>query len=542
MTKRILSGISILILISLLRFDLAKAQTLTQSSIAFERAWPDSLIGKGIAIKVFRSNADGEIFAGSWWDGLWKSTDRGKTWHKLPYVDDTIRDLFITSNGAIFSVGYRLFRSVDNGITWERLDTRLPGIRISFGVGFALHEKPNGDLLLGWNEGIFQSTDNGETWLPTNSGLPKWYRTIHPYDTTTASARQFASRWDTIFVCTGGSDFYPEVNGIYRTTDGGISWSESYEGIPRGHPVRAITATNGVLFAGGELYNIRGLIPQRGIWRSLNGGLIWELSALDNAVWTLEANRNGHVYAGNGDWKGVYRTTNLGATWEHLGLDGLNVFSILFLSDTTFLVGSDDGIFRGRPNRQPIIQFLPHDTVAQVGYAFEARYNVSDPDGDQVQLSISTSPFVSWLVLDTVGNRVWGTPQADATGQTIRIQLKATDAYGATQTAISQSIRVSQPTTVQQDPIVLSFSLLQNYPNPFNSMTTIEFNVPTKSHIRLSVTNVVGIQVAILREGLTEPGHHLFTWDASPLPSGVYFYRLEAAGFTPQSRKLILIR
>ncbi len=85
------------------------------------------------------------------------------------------------------------------------------------------------------------------------------------------------------------------------------------------------------------------------------------------------------------------------------------------------------------------------------------------------------------------------------------------------------------------------FHLSQNYPNPFNPSTTIRYGLPHRSAVQLVVFNALGQQVATLVHGEKEVGYHEAMFNASGLPSGVYFYRLTAGSFT-QTRKLLVIR
>lgn len=71
-----------------------------------------------------------------------------------------------------------------------------------------------------------------------------------------------------------------------------------------------------------------------------------------------------------------------------------------------------------------------------------------------------------------------------------------------------------------------TFALEQNYPNPFNPSTVISFSVPVKSRVKLVVTNILGNQVATLKNEVMEAGKYNVNFDASRLASGVYFYSL----------------
>jgi hypothetical protein len=85
------------------------------------------------------------------------------------------------------------------------------------------------------------------------------------------------------------------------------------------------------------------------------------------------------------------------------------------------------------------------------------------------------------------------------------------------------------------------FLLDQNYPNLFNPNTTIKFEVPKFSTVRLSVFDMLGRQVSVLMNEKSEAGVHEVKFDGSNLASGAYFYRLQAGDFV-QSNKLVLLK
>jgi parallel beta-helix repeat protein len=82
--------------------------------------------------------------------------------------------------------------------------------------------------------------------------------------------------------------------------------------------------------------------------------------------------------------------------------------------------------------------------------------------------------------------------------------------------------------------------LMGNYPNPFNPSTTIRYGLPLRSEVTLTVFNTLGEQVGQLVNGDMEAGYHEVQFDGSALPSGVYFYRIQAGSFVSTKRMLIL--
>jgi len=83
------------------------------------------------------------------------------------------------------------------------------------------------------------------------------------------------------------------------------------------------------------------------------------------------------------------------------------------------------------------------------------------------------------------------------------------------------------------------FVLAQNYPNPFNPSTTIQFNLPKASSVVLKVYDLLGQEIETLINEKRPAGKYQVRWTANDLPSGIYFYRLQAGEFV-ETKKLIL--
>jgi hypothetical protein len=108
---------------------------------------------------------------------------------------------------------------------------------------------------------------------------------------------------------------------------------------------------------------------------------------------------------------------------------------------------------------------------------------------------------------------------------------------------------VINPTDVQEIGLVglpKSFALDQNYPNPFNPTTVIEFSVPYKSYVAISIYNLLGTEIIRLAEGEMAAGRYQVEWNGrdeagQAVSTGIYFYRLQAGDYI-QTKKMVLLK
>lgn len=91
------------------------------------------------------------------------------------------------------------------------------------------------------------------------------------------------------------------------------------------------------------------------------------------------------------------------------------------------------------------------------------------------------------------------------------------------------------------EPLPDKFNLSQNYPNPFNPSTTINYTIPERGQVELKVYDVLGREIATLVKKEQQAGSYEVRFDASKLTSGIYFYKLQSAGFV-ESRKMVLLK
>ncbi len=106
----------------------------------------------------------------------------------------------------------------------------------------------------------------------------------------------------------------------------------------------------------------------------------------------------------------------------------------------------------------------------------------------------------------------------------------------------SREFRIDVVTKVEGDlSIPKQYALYQNYPNPFNPTTTIEFDIPEKTFVKIAIYDILGREIEKLVDGELDAGRYKVNFVAYNLPSGVYFYTMKTAKFT-QTNKMILLK
>jgi ligand-binding sensor domain-containing protein len=106
----------------------------------------------------------------------------------------------------------------------------------------------------------------------------------------------------------------------------------------------------------------------------------------------------------------------------------------------------------------------------------------------------------------------------------------------------TREFRIDAVTGVsEENTIPKSYALYQNYPNPFNPSTTIEFDIPEKTNVKLIIYDILGREIETIVDKELEPGKYKLNFNATDLPSGVYFYTLKTPKFT-KTNKMLLIK
>jgi hypothetical protein len=159
------------------------------------------------------------------------------------------------------------------------------------------------------------------------------------------------------------------------------------------------------------------------------------------------------------------------------------------------------------------------------------------------QLQVSTNAAFSTTVLDesAIGGTSY-TVSGLAGGTVYYWRVSALNSGGNGPYSVTGRFTTTLASAVEimVDEIPREFQLRQNYPNPFNPSTTIEYALPKAMSVSMAVYNTSGQLVSVLVDGYRYPGTYRIQWKAD-VPSGVYFYRLQAGSFVA-AKKMVLIR
>ena len=164
----------------------------------------------------------------------------------------------------------------------------------------------------------------------------------------------------------------------------------------------------------------------------------------------------------------------------------------------------------------------------------------------------TSQPLVSkyWFELDTADNFNTALMIGEVTDTTLLLQeLNENDNYWWRVRAFNAvgwgnfgEVRMFTTTvaSVNSEKLTIEYSLDQNYPNPFNPNTKIKYSVP-KSNVVIKVFDVLGNEIETLLNEEKQTGTYELTWYGENLPSGVYFYRIQAGSFV-ETKKMVLMK
>ena len=404
-----------------------------------------------------------------------------------------------TFGGALNDEGYSVIQTTDGNYV-------ITGYTFSFGAGSSdvglMKVDPNGNLIwlktlggtstdLGYQ--VIQITDGslvivGHTYIedPPNS---RYNVLLIKTDT---NGNQL---WSKSF---GNGIFYTYGNSVTQTPDGGFAIAAS---------IVSATVLNNVYF----------------IKTDSNGNEIYHTEFGGNG----SDNGTSMVLTSDGNFIIAGYTDSFGAGSNDIALMKVNPSGNLLWIKTFGGTGDDVGF--------SIIQ------TADGNYLITGRTNSFNALADDIGL----------MKVDANGNLLWikiiGGNNADVGWDVIQIAgggyviTGATDSFGAGNSDVYLLKFQPDINDVEDEFVVSNFFLAQNYPNPFNPSTTINYQIPELSFVTIKVYDVLGNEIAKLVNEEKFAGKYEVAFDATDLPSGVYFYQLRADSFV-ETKQMILIK
>ena len=546
---------------------------------------------------VYASIGDGfDVGGGASW--LCKSIDAGLSWTIMSQTNYSKHQGWFSHDVAIdqsnpdqlIVIGIEIWKSINGGATITQKSSG--GVRLGRpeignpdeggGTGYVhsdahaviQHPTDMNTYYIATDGGVFRTTDFGETFESRNGS----YQTVQFYNGTSSS------QTDSLFTIGGLQDnstvIYDGDLAWIRNIGGDGSWTSTdafndnniyaswqylnmQRSINGGNNFTTITppsSNNTAFIAPFKSFFANSSIIYAGrdkIFKSINSGNTWtttnnNLSLDGNPAIAMEISyfSSDKVYVATapfGSTRGnIFRTTNGGSSWTNI----TGVLPDLFPSDiavdpfddnivyVTFYGFGSGHIFKSTDmgnNWTDITDNLPDIPTPSV---------IVDPNNtNHLYVGTDVGVFVS-----TTGGGNWqdfneGLPDAvqamdlnyTMVNNVIRVMTHGNGAYE--RKFISQIV-----SSTESDPAIVSnFRLEQNYPNPFNPTTKLEFRISNHGFVSLKVYDILGKEVSTLVNSELPAGIHKVEFDGTGLPSGTYFYRLDAGNYS-ETKKMVLMK
>ena len=417
-------------------------------------------------------------------------------WHALPNAPTTssrLEDVFFVDNetGWVIkssNLSDNLYKTTDGGMTWINLS--MPSFGYPRCIGFANSQTGwIGTYLGNWPSylpGILKTTNGGLHWVNQLSGMSDTTMGICGLDVVDENHVVACGRWY-------------EPAKFYKTTNGGTNWT-----------IKDMSAY------ADRLIDCRFTSPDSGIVIGGIGDTIWTGKGI--VLFTSDGGDNWvtKIITPNDKqwgWKIDFPSRDTG--YISLEKEGPTSGAAYFLKTTNGGETWEEKLFWSTSLDQEGIGFVNNNTGWIGGWFFNTYKTTDGGDtwaSDPWGYNVNRIRFLS----DTLGYAV---------GLTVYKYDRDT------------SVGISNISSEVPE----SFELSQNYPNPFNPSTTIEFTVLDYDETRLSVFDILGREITVLVNERLRPGIYRYTFDASGLESGVYFYRINTRRYT-ESKKMILLK
>lgn len=489
-----------------------------------------------------------------------RSTNAGLNWSTIP--SGTSIQLFSVTqiSPQVFLIAVddgAILRSTDAGASFYQASPPI--------VGFDLNEIVMCDsthvIACGDRGDILYSSNSGVNWSVTSGGEQDDIQSIY-----------FPAPLTGYAVNNDGE--------VFKTTNGGTVWSESYAGSHNLNDVWFVNPATGYVCT--RSFSLSSPGASSSMLKTVNGGANWNeitfnnISSLSSVCfadaltgWVLGAS----PVSGRGSNTILFKTTNAGSNWQPVHFFNEDVSEICFVSAQTGWACGFNGFMQKTTNGglNWSVQSTGVTTVLYSVYFLNSSQGYAC--GGNGKILVTTNGGANWIPQTTGTTNYLYSIHFGSSSNGVCI-----GEHGTRLRTLNGGITwVNQPelsdmelgdcfmptasnafvcgpmgyiannnwTITGAEPlsniVPSGFSLEQNYPNPFNPSTTITFSIAENTKVKLSVFNAAGQLTAELENGELNKGTYEYRFDAGKLSSGVYFYKLVTDKFT-DTKKMIFIK
>jgi photosystem II stability/assembly factor-like uncharacterized protein len=509
------------------------------------------------SLKGFAAGKGGKILS---------TTDGGQNWNQIYQTSSSIdwfNSIYFSDSLNGWAVGgfHNLIVHTSNGgLNWIEINTGIsdPLFDSNNDVSFASDS-------IGWvfasGRAFYKTTDCGTSWINQSKDFLR--ADFHSID----------------FFNSNLGFGIGDRNSIFKTEDGGLNWTTTYCNARSVNKIKFIDENIGYI-AGTKSENIPGYDLYDGLLlKTTNSGNEW----VENYVGGMTTEFKDICFVSDtlGWFTGTlpagiaYKTSDGGNTWDLQGIEynDYSINSVDFI-DENFGIAAGTRFYKttsGGENWE-LSPFIPATQIKSIilldnyvgfaiGNGIDALYKTIDGGNSWIEMHTGSNEYLQKItfVNDTIGYTIstsevykttdqgstwikqqspyhWGLSDLSFTnpneGYVVGYKGYISKTTNGGVTFIDEEKNQTHPK---------QYLLSQNYPNPFNPSTKISYQLPNAGYLTLKVFDVLGREVKTLVDEYKSAGNYEIDFNATNLPSGIYFYQLKTGEFV-ETKKMILLQ
>lgn len=509
--------------------------------------WAQNNFLTNIPVSSILLDSNNNIYCGTGYynngNGVFCSNDGGQNWIHLGLAEKIVLSLAFDSQGNLYAGTKQdgLYKTKDLGQTWTQYNDGLYRKDI-----FRLKLNKEDNIFIGSeNEGVFRSTNSGESFehigLPiskvnnivfsgdsliiasTPSGIQKYNRVTRKWSNLGLQNVEAISITPSNYLYAATFD-----EGLYKSINLGNTWSLTnltQDSLMSAYNLLAIN--DDTIFTATE-FNLR---------RSFNGGETWDVLSVSPDFFRrgLNFNTNSNTLFATGYKEPnyiLYASSNFGDNFDSV-MVGFNIVETNGLySFVNYITLADanslGGIFISSDNGQSWSKLIYNKNMRSIYIGKEGTLLAGALDSIYYSNNYGISlTSISYQLKDM--NYV----------TEITTDINNIIFFG---TYIEGLYEIDLITGIDDEiNLINKYYLSQSYPNPFNPITKIKFSIPQSEVIQIKVYDVLGKEIQTLLNEYKTTGSYEVDFDASSLSSGIYFYRMISGSYS-ETKKMILLR